>query len=173
MELYDLYCKFPRISTDSRQVVAGGIFFALHGGNVRRQPLCGGGGRSRSGGGGHRRPGGNGRNVRDGKGELFRRTRYAESIAGTGRTPPPATGDSDPRDYGQQRKNDDQRTDQPDAETEIPRSGHAGNFNNHIGVPLTLLAMDRSAEFGVVEMGASHCGERSRCCARSHNPISD
>ena len=31
MELYDLYCKFPRISTDSRQVIAGGIFFALHG----------------------------------------------------------------------------------------------------------------------------------------------
>ena len=31
MELYDLYCKFPRILTDSRQVVAGGIFFALHG----------------------------------------------------------------------------------------------------------------------------------------------
>ncbi len=42
-------------------------------------------------------------------------------------------------------ENDDQRTDQPDAETEIPRSGHAGNFNNHIGVPRTLLAMDRSA----------------------------
>ncbi len=34
-----------------------------------------------------------------------------------------------------------------------------GNLNNHIGVPLTLLGMDRSIEFGVVEMGASACGE--------------
>ena len=34
-----------------------------------------------------------------------------------------------------------------------------GNLNNHIGVPLTLLSMDRSTEFGLVEMGASHCRE--------------
>lgn len=34
-----------------------------------------------------------------------------------------------------------------------------GNLNNHIGVPLTLLAMDGQIEFGVVEMGASACGE--------------
>lgn len=34
-----------------------------------------------------------------------------------------------------------------------------GNLNNHIGVPLTLLAMTHDTEFGVVEMGASACGE--------------
>ena len=34
-----------------------------------------------------------------------------------------------------------------------------GNLNNHIGVPLTMLAMDQTTEFGVVEMGASACGE--------------
>ena len=34
-----------------------------------------------------------------------------------------------------------------------------GNLNNHIGVPLTLLAMDAHTQFGVVEMGASACGE--------------
>ena len=34
-----------------------------------------------------------------------------------------------------------------------------GNLNNHIGVPLTLLAMTRDTEFGVVEMGASACKE--------------
>lgn len=31
-----------------------------------------------------------------------------------------------------------------------------GNFNNHIGVPLTLLSMDNTCEFGIVEMGANH-----------------
>ncbi len=35
----------------------------------------------------------------------------------------------------------------------------AGNLNNHIGVPLTLLSMDDSHEFGVVEMGMNHFGE--------------
>ena len=40
-----------------------------------------------------------------------------------------------------------------------------GNLNNHIGVPLTLLAMTRDTELGVVEMGASACGEIALLCA--------
>lgn len=40
-----------------------------------------------------------------------------------------------------------------------------GNLNNHIGVPLTLLAMDSSVEFGVVEMGASAKGEIALLCS--------
>lgn len=39
-----------------------------------------------------------------------------------------------------------------------------GNLNNHIGVPLTLLAMDDSTEIGIVEMGANHPGEISLLC---------
>lgn len=39
-----------------------------------------------------------------------------------------------------------------------------GNFNNHIGVPLTLLSMDETTEFGVVEMGANHPGEIKTLC---------
>lgn len=31
-----------------------------------------------------------------------------------------------------------------------------GNLNNHIGVPLTLLSMNKQTEIGVVEMGANH-----------------
>lgn len=34
-----------------------------------------------------------------------------------------------------------------------------GNLNNHIGVPLTLLAMTKETELGIVEMGANHLGE--------------
>lgn len=34
-----------------------------------------------------------------------------------------------------------------------------GNLNNHIGVPLTLLSLDESTEFAIVEMGANHHGE--------------
>lgn len=45
-----------------------------------------------------------------------------------------------------------------------------GNFNNHIGVPLTLLAMDSDVDFAVIEMGASGGGEIGYLCslARPH-----
>ncbi len=39
-----------------------------------------------------------------------------------------------------------------------------GNFNNHIGVPLTLLSFNSDSEIGVVEMGASSCGEIAALC---------
>ncbi|MEO0338990.1 MAG: Mur ligase family protein [Bacteroidota bacterium] len=39
-----------------------------------------------------------------------------------------------------------------------------GNFNNHIGVPLTLLAMPLDTEIAIVEMGANHQGEIAQLC---------
>lgn len=39
-----------------------------------------------------------------------------------------------------------------------------GNFNNQIGVPLTLLAMNESHEIAVVEMGANHPGDIKELC---------
>ena len=43
-------------------------------------------------------------------------------------------------------------------------SATKGNLNNHIGVPLTLLSMDSSTQFGIVEMGANHPGEIAALC---------
>lgn len=40
----------------------------------------------------------------------------------------------------------------------------AGNFNNHIGVPLTLLSMPLNTEIAVIEMGANHQGEIEELC---------
>ncbi|PKQ44792.1 UDP-N-acetylmuramoyl-tripeptide--D-alanyl-D-alanine ligase [Confluentibacter flavum] len=39
-----------------------------------------------------------------------------------------------------------------------------GNLNNHIGVPLTLLFMDKNTEIGIVEMGANHLKEIAFLC---------
>ena len=39
-----------------------------------------------------------------------------------------------------------------------------GNLNNHIGVPLTLLSMNKHTEFGIVEMGANHQKEIELLC---------
>ncbi len=40
-----------------------------------------------------------------------------------------------------------------------------GNFNNHIGVPLTLLAMPSNTEIAVIEMGANKVGDIAELCA--------
>ena len=43
-------------------------------------------------------------------------------------------------------------------------SATRGNFNNHLGVPLTLLSIPENAEIAVVEMGANHPGEIEFLC---------
>lgn len=40
-----------------------------------------------------------------------------------------------------------------------------GNFNNHIGVPLTLLAMPLDTEVAIIEMGANHLEEIALLCS--------
>jgi UDP-N-acetylmuramoyl-tripeptide--D-alanyl-D-alanine ligase len=39
-----------------------------------------------------------------------------------------------------------------------------GNFNNHIGVPLTLLRINSKTEIAIIEMGANHIGEINFLC---------
>ena len=41
----------------------------------------------------------------------------------------------------------------------------AGNYNNHLGVPLTLLAMPDNTEIAIIEMGANHPGEIDFLCS--------
>ena len=43
-------------------------------------------------------------------------------------------------------------------------SATKGNFNNHLGVPLTLLAIPENTEIAIVEMGANHPGEIAFLC---------
>ena len=43
-------------------------------------------------------------------------------------------------------------------------SATVGNFNNHLGVPLTLLSIPAVAEIAIVEMGANHPGEIEQLC---------
>src|SRR6478609_9324452 len=40
-----------------------------------------------------------------------------------------------------------------------------GNLNNHIGVPLTILSIDSTYEMAVIEMGANHLGEIALLCS--------
>ncbi len=40
-----------------------------------------------------------------------------------------------------------------------------GNYNNHIGVPLTLLSIPPATQIAVIEMGANHVGEIADLCS--------
>lgn len=40
-----------------------------------------------------------------------------------------------------------------------------GNLNNHIGVPVTVLSIDSACEVAIVEMGANHIGEIESLCS--------
>ena len=46
-------------------------------------------------------------------------------------------------------------------------SATRGNFNNHLGVPLTILAIPDGTELAIVEMGANHPGEIEFLCGIS------
>jgi len=51
-----------------------------------------------------------------------------------------------------------------------------GNLNNHIGVPLSLLAIDKEIEIAVIEMGANNFGEIALLCeltAPTHGMITN
>lgn len=39
-----------------------------------------------------------------------------------------------------------------------------GNFNNHIGLPLTLLQLNQHHQIAIIEMGANHIGENALLC---------
>ncbi|MGB3849506.1 MAG: UDP-N-acetylmuramoyl-tripeptide--D-alanyl-D-alanine ligase [Tunicatimonas sp.] len=43
-----------------------------------------------------------------------------------------------------------------------------GNLNNHIGVPLTLLQLTAETEIAIIELGANHIGEIAALCRIAH-----
>lgn len=159
MALYDLFCRHPRISTDTRRIEPDSLFFALRGatfdGNrfaaealakgaayaVVDDPAAATGDRTVLVG-----------DTLQALQELAREHRRALGIpilAVAGSNGKTTTKELVARVLAER----------------FEVCATRGNLNNHIGVPLTLLSMTRETEFGVVEMGASACGEIARLAA--------
>ena len=164
MELYELFKRHPRISTDSRKIVPDSLFFALHGerfdGNRYAAAALEAGAAV----------------------AVVDDPRVAQQATATNRNRYVTVADTLAalQELAARHRralgipvlaitgsNGKTTTKELVGRTLACRYRTAmtqGNLNNHIGVPLTLLAMDDTVEFGIVEMGASHCGEIARLC---------
>ena len=130
IDLYDLFIHNPQITTDSRNCPKGSIFFAL-------------------------------------KGDKFDGNQYAGKALASGCVY--AVIDNPDYYIGERTILVDNvlKTLQQLAHHHrkvlglpiIGITGTNGNFNNHIGVPLTLLRLTHDHEMAVIEMGASHPGD--------------
>lgn len=156
--LYEIYKQHPKISTDSRKIEPGAIFFALQGdkfdGNLHAQAALQAGAAyavvddaSLCGDRFIHVP-----DVLQALQQLARTHREALAIpiiALTGSNGKTTTKEMLVRVLS----------------TTYNCKATVGNLNNHIGVPLTILSFDPRTQIGVVEMGANHLHEIALLCS--------
>lgn len=159
--LYDLYREHPRVTTDSRDVPEGSLFFALKGGNFDGNRFASD---ALAGGASYAivddpsavadeykdrvvLVGDSLRSLQD-LAARHRRTLGIPVVAITG-----TNGKTTTKEFTA-------------AVLSYKYKVYAtrGNLNNHIGVPLTLLSITDDIEVAVVEMGASATGEIAALC---------
>ena len=158
-ELYEIFTKHPSISTDSRKCIAGSIFFALKGDNFNGNHYA----ESAIDEGcayavvdewGGQKP--NSKiivvdNVLTTLQQLANYHRRKLKITIIGIT-------------GSNGKTTTKEIVAAILSKDFNVAFTQGNYNNHIGVPLTLLSINKSHEIGVIEMGANHQGEIKKLC---------
>ena len=160
-ELYEVYSRFPLISTDSRKVQANSLFFALKGDNFdgnrfANKALEDGAAVAVVSDASVQLPEFEGRYVvvedtlkaLQALAHFHRRQFHCPVIAITG-----SNGKTTTKELCA-------------AVLSANYQCHftQGNFNNHIGVPLTLLAMPKTTDIAIIEMGANHQGEIAELC---------
>ncbi|MCX7986464.1 MAG: UDP-N-acetylmuramoyl-tripeptide--D-alanyl-D-alanine ligase [Bacteroidales bacterium] len=158
-ELYKIYLSCQKVSTDTRNLPEGCIFFALHGekfdGNAfAEQALLQGAAYVVIDNEEYYKPGGRYILVTDtltALQELARYHRYQLKIPVIGIT-------------GSNGKTTTKELIARVLAQRFKTYSTQGNLNNHIGVPLTILSIDSSYEMAVVEMGANHIGEIDALC---------
>jgi len=156
-ELYDIYCKRPLVITDSRKVMPGCLFFALKGENFdgntfARQAVEKGAAYA----------------VSDDQGTDAENIIIVEDVLFT--LQKLATMHRDHLHIpvigitGTNGKTTTKELMHNVLSSRYQTHATAGNFNNHIGVPLTILSAPATTEMLIVEMGANHVGEIAKLC---------
>ncbi len=156
-ELYDIYCKRPLVITDSRKVMPGCLFFALKGENFdgntfARQAVEKGAAYA----------------VSDDQGNDAENIIIVEDVLFT--LQKLATMHRDHLHIpvigitGTNGKTTTKELMHNVLSSRYQTHATAGNFNNHIGVPLTILSAPATTEMLIVEMGANHVGEIAKLC---------
>ena len=158
-ELYQKYLESGKVSTDTRQITPGSVFFALKGpsfdGNQFAEEALSKGARYAVID--DPRYASNPRcllvaNVLEALQELARHHRSQLNIPVIGLT-------------GSNGKTTSKELVAAVLSTTFRTYATRGNLNNHIGVPVTLLSIDPTVEVAVVEMGANHVGEIAHLCS--------
>ena len=157
-ELYEVYRQHPSVQTDTRQLRAGDLFFALKGGNFNgnqfaRQAIDAGAAFAIIDDAAYDIPGKTilVPDVLTCLQELAQFHRRQFSIPFIAIT-------------GSNGKTTTKELIHAVLATQYRTYTTAGNLNNHIGIPLTLLRVGMDAEMAVVEMGANHQREIAGYC---------
>jgi len=162
-ELYQLFLKHPKVSTDTRQLPEGCIFFALHGekfdGNTfAEQALQQGAAYAVVDNAAYYQPSPQYILVNDTLTTLQELARYHRQQLRI-----PIIGIT-----GSNGKTTTKELISTVLSQKYTTLATKGNLNNHIGVPLTILSIHPSIEIAVIEMGANHIGEIDFLCSIAH-----
>ncbi len=157
-ELYQKYLETGKVSTDTRQITTGSVFFALKGPNFNANEFAG---EALQKGASYAvvddvRFVHNDRCilVDDGLKSLQALARYHRSQLNI-----PVIGLT-----GSNGKTTTKELASAVLSKKFKFHATLGNLNNHIGVPLTILSIEASHELAIVEMGANHVGEIAALC---------
>ena len=167
-ELYEIYTKYPSVTTDSRKIGKGDLFFALKGPNFNGNQYAG---QALLDGAAYavvdepvttdKAYSGRIIQVEDVLGTLqqlagfHRQTFDIPFIAITGSNGKTTTKELVHTVLSQSYKTYTTK----------------GNLNNHIGIPLTILSIKKDADIAVIEMGANHLREIAGYCAYTRPTI--
>ena len=158
MKIYEIFSKYPKIITDSRQAVANSIFFALtgetfDGNNFAAKALAGGCNYAVVD---------NPKVVTDQRYILVENVLIAlQDLARTHRKELniPVIGIT-----GSNGKTTTKELLNSVLREKYTVFSTSGNLNNHIGVPLSILGITKQTQIAIIEMGANHVGEIRDLC---------
>lgn len=157
-ELHSLFLNFPKISTDTRTIAENGLFFALKGENFNGNKFAA-------------------EALKKGAAySVVDEAKYATSdkiILVDNVLKTLQTLATHHRNYSKAKiialtGSNGKTTTKELIRAVLSKKYHTiatkGNLNNHIGVPLTLLCIEKDTEIAVIEMGANHLGEIAFLC---------